>query len=102
MIEEHFLPTTILKNMSKQKIFDDLLTNMKRRVNQRKITTNSDGNFIKILEDKVEMIDKINNELNGINSKFTDKTYKQDKNQKKRTKTSKRYMNDYIINLNQF
>jgi hypothetical protein len=99
MIEEHFLPTTILKNMSKQKIFDDMLINIKRSGNHRKITTHTDGNFIKILEQKMEYVDKINNELNGINNKFGDKIYKKEKNRKKKNKTSKKF---YKSNFNFF
>jgi len=70
MIEENFLPTNILKNMKKQNIFEDLLVNIKRRYNHRRITNNAESNFLKILEQKVETIDRINNQLNGNTSRI--------------------------------
>ncbi len=89
MIEEQFLPTNILNNMKKQNIFDDLLINMKRRSNHKKIPTNTESNFLKILEQKVETVEKINDELNGSKSRMN-KNIRAGKNNKR--KTSNKYL----------
>jgi hypothetical protein len=86
MLDEH-LPSTILKNMNKQKIFDDLLINMKRSAKKRRIPIQTESNFMQILENKVDFVDKLNNELNGINTK-KDKKLKEEKSKKNRAKLS--------------